>query len=123
MVGNIGIVALKVQDWKNMVAYYRDTIGLSPRVVDEEHQYAMFDTGPVRLAIEAGGVASTFPKGAGQNPVQVNFQTESLEQAVEGLRKMGVNFVTPVKSGPDYSYIVFADPEGNQQVLYQRLPR
>ncbi|MBM3946155.1 MAG: hypothetical protein FJ315_01985 [SAR202 cluster bacterium] len=123
MVGHIGIVALKVQDWEKMVTFYRDTLGLPARVFDVENQYAMFDTGAVRFAVEAGGVASTFPKGAGQNPVQVNFQTDALEQTVSGLKRRGVNFVTQVKSGPGYDYIVFADPEGNQQVLYQRAAR
>lgn len=123
MVGPVGIVALKVQDWDKMVAYYRDTVGLKTRVVDEKSQYAMFDTGAARFAVEGGGVASSFPKGAGQNPMQVNFQTESLEATVEALRKKGVNFITGVKPGPGYNYIVFADPEGNQQVIYQRLSR
>ena len=123
MVGPVGIVALKVQDWKKMVDYYRDTLGLKTRVVDEQHEYAMFDTGAARFALESGGVASTFPKGVGQNPVQVNFQTESLETTVDALRKKGVNFVTNVKPGPGYNYIVFADPEGNQQVIYQRISR
>jgi predicted enzyme related to lactoylglutathione lyase len=123
MITAIGIVALKVQDWAAMIAWYRDVLGLHAQVLDEPNGYAIFEVGSVRMAVEKGGVASTFPKGAGQNPVNINFRTDDLEAGVSELRKKGVGVLTPVRSGSGYNYVMFVDPEGNQYVLYQRTKR
>ena len=77
MIGTIGIVTLRVEQWQAMVEFYRDRLGLRPAMVDEAHQYAMFDTGAVRLALE-GPAHPAFARGPGRPAMMLNFQTDNL---------------------------------------------
>ena len=76
MIGTIGIVTLRVEQWQAMVEFYRDRLGLRPAMVDEAHQYAMFDTGAVRLALE-GPAHPAFARGPGRPAMMLNFQTDN----------------------------------------------
>jgi catechol 2,3-dioxygenase-like lactoylglutathione lyase family enzyme len=122
MIGSIGIVTLRVERWAEMVAFYRDQLGLRPRLVDEAGQYAMFDTGAARLALE-GPAAPAFPRQTGHPPAMVNFETADLAAVIDELRGKRVMLSTDVKHGPGYDFVVIADPEGNEQIVYQRVKR
>ena len=122
MIGTIGIVTLRVEQWQAMVEFYRDRLGLRPAMVDEAHQYAMFDTGVVRLALE-GPAHPAFARGPGRPAMMLNFQTDNLEAALDGLKSHDVPLLSPTKQGPGYAFAVFADPEGNEQIVYQRTKR
>ncbi len=122
MIGTIGIVTLRVEQWPAMLEFYRDRLGLRPVMVDEAHQYAMFDTGAVRFALE-GPAHPAFARAAGKPAMMLNFQTDSIETAIEDLTGRDVPLLSPLKHGPGYSYVVFADPEGNEQIVYQRMKR
>lgn len=113
----ISIVTLRVENWPGMLAYYRDVVGLVPKLVDEESQYAMFDTGAVRFAIE-GRNSPTYEDGAGK--LVVNFQVENLTASVEDLARNGGEAIGLIKRGPAYDYAVMSDPEGNEHILYER---
>ncbi|MBM3946154.1 MAG: VOC family protein [SAR202 cluster bacterium] len=52
-----------------------------------------------------------------------NFKVEDIKGAVAELKKNGVKVLTDVKQGPNYDYVVIEDPEGNEQVVYQRVQR
>lgn len=122
MNAEVGIVTLRVDNWKDMLAYYRDKVGLKPRLVAEDVQYAMFDTGAVRFAIE-GPAKPAHAKGRGKGALMTNFKVEDIKGAVAELKKNGVKVLTDVKQGPNYDYVVIEDPEGNEQVVYQRVQR
>ena len=122
MVGQIGIVTLRVERWKEMVEFYRDRVGLRPHLMDEARQYVMFDTGAVRLALE-GPENPAFPKATGHPPMMVNFQTDNVGGVIDDLRGKGVKLLSGLKNGPGYDFVVFADPEGNEQIVYQRVKR
>jgi catechol 2,3-dioxygenase-like lactoylglutathione lyase family enzyme len=122
MIGTIGIVTLRVEQWQAMLEFYRDRIGLRPVMVDEAHQYVMFDTGAVRFALE-GPAHPAFPRDQGRPAMMLNFQTDSIEAAIEGLTEHDVPLRSPLRQGPGYSFVVFADPEGNEQIVYQRVKR
>ncbi|MSQ11807.1 MAG: hypothetical protein EXR48_03835 [Dehalococcoidia bacterium] len=122
MVSQLGIVTLRVDNWEKMLAYYRDTLGLKVRFADDKIQYAMFDTGAVRFALE-GPIKPAHAKQRGKPPMMANFLVESLTAAVDELKKRGVKLLTGVKQGPNYDYVVFEDPEGNEQIVYQRVQR
>lgn len=122
MIGTIGIVTLRVERWQAMVEFYRDRLGLRPAMVDEAHQYAMFDTGAVRLALE-GPAHPAFARGPGRPAMMLNFQTDDVEAVLEGLKGRDVPLLSPLKQGPGYAFAVFADPEGNEQIVYQRTKR
>jgi catechol 2,3-dioxygenase-like lactoylglutathione lyase family enzyme len=122
VIGPIGIVTLRVEQWQAMLEFYRDRIGLRPAMVDEAHQYVLFDTGAVRFALE-GPAHPAFPREPRSPAMMLNFQTDSIEAAAEGLAGRDVALRTPVRHGPGYSFVVFADPEGNEQIVYQRVKR
>jgi predicted enzyme related to lactoylglutathione lyase len=122
VIGTIGIVTLRVEQWQAMLEFYRDRLGLRAAMVDEAHQYAMFDTGAVRLALE-GPAHPAFARGPGRPAMMLNFQTDDIEVAIEGLKEHDVPLLTPLKHGPGYAFAVFADPEGNEQIVYQRVKR
>src|SRR6185312_9972805 len=105
-----------------MVEFYRDRLGLRPAMVDEAYQYAMFDTGAVRLALE-GPAHPAFARGSGRPAMMLNFQTDNIEASIEGLKGRDVPLLTPLKHGPGYTFAVSADPEGNEQIVYQRTKR
>ncbi len=97
MIGSIGIVTLRVERWAEMVRFYRDQLGLHPRLVDEAGQYAMFDTGAARLALE-GPAAPAFPRQTGHPPAMVNFETADLGAVIDDLRSKGVTLLSDVKT-------------------------
>lgn len=113
----ISIVTLRVENWPGMLAYYRDVVGLVPKLVDEKSQYAMFDAGTVRFAIE-GRQSPTFDAGAGK--LIVNFQVENLTASVEELARKGGGAIGGIKRGPAYDFSVMSDPDGNEHILYER---
>ena len=55
--------------------------------------------------------------------LMLNFQTDSIEAAIAGLTQHDVPLRSPLRQGPGYSFAVFADPEGNEQIVYQRVKR
>jgi predicted enzyme related to lactoylglutathione lyase len=118
----VGIVTLRVDNWKDMLAYYRDKMGLKPRMVAEDVQYAMFDTGTVRFAIE-GPAKPAFAKRKGKGALVTNFKVEDIKTTLAELQRNGVKVLTEIKQGPNYDYVVVEDPEGNEQIVYQRVQR
>lgn len=122
MVSQVGIVTLRVDNWKAQLEFYRDKVGLKPRMMDEAHEYAMFDTGAVRFALE-GPNFPAFAKAKGHSPLMVNFTTEDIHAAMQDLKFKGVKVLTDIKKGPGYDFIAFADPEGNEHIVFQRAPR
>lgn len=106
-----------------MVTYYRDTLGLPVRLIDEQHKYAMFDTGAVRLALEHTGIIPDNPSDPEKSVIEVNFAVEDLVATIDILRDRGVNILTEVLQGPGYTYVKFADPEGNEQILFEKTPK
>lgn len=122
MNAEVGIVTLRVNNWNQMLAYYRDKVGLKPRMVAEDVQYAMFDTGTVRFAIE-GPAKPAFAKQPGKGALMTNFKVEDIKGTLSDLKKNGVKVLTDIKQGPNYDYVVIEDPEGNEQIVYQRVQR
>ena len=122
MNAEVGIVTLRVDNWKDMLAYYRDKLGLKPRMVAEDVEYAMFDTGSVRFAIE-GPAKPAFAKARGKGALMTNFKVDDIKGTLAELKKNGVKVLTDVKQGPNYDYVVIEDPEGNEQIVYQRVQR
>ena len=119
---NIQIVTLRVDKWSEMVDYYKNQLKLTPKFSDLQNQYAMFDTGPVRLAIE-GTAKPAFAKRPDRPGVMLNFGVADLAEAIESLRAGGVALLTEVRHGPGYDYVAVDDPEGNEHIVFQRSAR
>ncbi|NRF70592.1 VOC family protein [Aquincola sp. S2] len=117
----IQIVTLRVDNWPEMVDYYQNRLQLTLKFADLPNQYAMFDTGAVRLAIE-GTVRPAHARRAQRPGAMVNFEVADLAAVLQGLRAQGVEALTEVRAGPGYDYVAVDDPEGNEHILFQRAP-
>ena len=92
---------------------------LKQKFSDEASQYAMFDAGPVRFAIE-GSLRPAYPRGDWSGALMANFQVNDIAQARRELAASGAHVLSEVLQGPGYDYIAIADPEGNEHIVYQR---
>jgi predicted enzyme related to lactoylglutathione lyase len=117
--GEVRIATVRVQDWAGMVRYYRDCLGLQQRFADEASEYAMFDAGPIRLAVE-GPAMPALPREQGAGALVLNFEVPDLGEALRALRGNEAQVQGEVRHGPGYTYAAVCDPEGNQHIVYQR---
>lgn len=116
------IVTLRVDQWPEMVDYYEKQLNLTLKFADRQNEYAMFDTGAVRLAIE-GKVKPAFAKRSDSPGPMLNFEVPDLQHAIASLRAGGVQVLTEVRHGPGYDYVALADPEGHEHIVFQRAAR
>lgn len=117
--GEIRIVTLRARHWHEAVRYYRECIGLKQRFADEATQYAMFEAGPVRFAIE-GPDRPAQGRGLGSAALMANFEVADLAATIGNLAANGAQLLTDIRHGPGYDYVTIADPEGNEHIVYQR---
>lgn len=120
--GEIRIVTLRARNWAETVRYYKQCLGLKEKSVDEPAQYAMFDAGPVRFAIE-GPASPAHARGHASGALMANFQVSDLAATVRKLADSGAQVLTDIRHGPGYDYVAFADPEGNEHIIYQHTAR
>jgi predicted enzyme related to lactoylglutathione lyase len=117
--GDVRIATVRARDWAGMVRYYRECLGLEQRFADETSQYAMFDAGPIRLAVE-GPAMPALARDPGAGALVLNFEVPDLAEAVRALRENAAQVLGEVRHRPGYSYATVRDPEGNQHIVYQR---
>ena len=122
MIKSVNAILISTNDVRRLAEFYRDKVGLKPRMVDEAHEYVMFDTGAVRFALE-GPNFPAYAKAKGHPAMMVNFTTEDIHAAMQEMKLKGVKVLTEIKKGPGYDYVAFADPEGNEHIVFQRAPR
>lgn len=117
--GEIRIVTLRARNWRETVRYYKECVGLKHKFSDEASQYAMFEAGPVRFAIE-GPDRPAFGRGHASGALVANFQVADLAATARRLAANGAQVLTDIRHGPGYDYVAIADPEGNEHIVYQR---
>ena len=117
--GEIRIVTLRASNWRETVRYYKECVGLTEKFTDEASQYAMFEAGPVRFAIE-GPARPAHARGHASGALMANFEVADLAGTVRKLVANGASVLTDIRHGPGYDYIAFADPEGNEHIAYQK---
>ena len=117
--GALRIATVRATNWRELVRYYRDCVGLRPQFVDEASEYAMFDAGPIRLAVE-GPAQPAVARAPDAGALVLNFEVSSLADALHGFEQSGAMVQTGVRHGPGYDYVAIRDPEGNQHIVYQR---
>jgi len=120
--GEIRIVTLRTRNWPETVRYYKQCVGLKEKFVDEPSQYAMFDAGPVRFAVE-GPARPAYARGDASGALMANFQVADLAETVRNLTDHGAKALTDILHGPGYDYVAFADPEGNEYIVYQHIAK
>jgi predicted enzyme related to lactoylglutathione lyase len=118
---DVRIVTVRTLNWAEMVRYYSETLGLKRKFSDSANEYAMFEAGSIRIAIE-GPVKPAYRRVNGAGATMMNFEVDNLETALEELRGRGAQVLTEVRQGPGYDYVAVSDPEGNEHIVYQRTP-
>ncbi|HSV35493.1 MAG TPA: VOC family protein [Ramlibacter sp.] len=119
--GEVRIATVRADDWPEMVRYYRDSLGLKQKFADEASQYAMFEGGPIQVAVE-GPAKPAFVRGARAGATLLNFQVADLSATLQALTDHGARVLTKVCHGPGYDFVAVGDPEGNEHIIYQRVP-
>jgi len=113
-------------------AFYKDTMEFPALWLLQEEQYALFDTGDVKLEIVGRGVmADTLGTGADAfaagrlGTALLNVETDDVDAAYERLLRRGAE---PAKAPADRKewgvrVAYFRDPDGHLIELYRKLPK
>jgi predicted enzyme related to lactoylglutathione lyase len=106
-------VELRTARWADLVAWYRDVLGLRVLVRVVEDGYALFAAGDTRLAIlgrpEPGEVSRRWSLG---------FEVADLDAIHARLVEAGVDVTPPKVHAEGFREIVAADPDGNRLRLF-----
>ena len=109
------LLQLEVINWEQMVAFYRDTLGFRPMVLEPEHRYGWLDAGTITLAIR--GITSKAEGVTAKLSMQI--EVNNLEDAIELLEERGCQFTSKqFETGEAYQVAHFHDPEGNPLAIY-----
>ncbi len=105
----IGYVNIFVSKFDTAVAFYRDTLGLTPQTVDPDFGYASFQAGNISFALAKADDLALIGRHTG-----VGFIVEDINAAHETLVERGVEFEMPPTRQPWGGILaLFKDPDGN----------
>jgi hypothetical protein len=112
-VGNVFVEASE-SDFSAVVLFYGRLLDAAPQILDEDHGWAQFEVGAVKLCVSHRGAGQ--PQG---NPhgATVSLKTLDLEQWVADARERGMTVATPVR-GAHELYVPVRDPADNVVILY-----
>lgn len=103
---------LFVENYEACVAFYRDVLQLTVRIVKET--LVSFELPNGYLMVEKGGVGSQQEKSREQNPTVLRFDVESLMPVVNKLEERGVQSSKNSLTFDWGTIAVFNDPDGNR---------
>jgi predicted enzyme related to lactoylglutathione lyase len=110
----VDVFGPSTQDAARLIAFYRDTLGMTPTVLDESGRGAEFT-----LADGATFAVRQFahsPSGAGYGAF---FAVGDIHAAVERFRARGADIMNPFET--PVCFMAFAkDPDGNMFGIHQR---
>ncbi len=121
-------VRLLVENYRDAVRFYRDTLGLPLLQGDLESGYSEFEGSGIRLALfqrsemsKALGLSE--PKHEGRPHVALAFAVPDVDQAFQDLSGRGVKFALAPRTHADWNLRTahFHDPDGNLIEINQRL--
>ncbi len=117
---NLTHARLLVRDFPACFRFYRDVIGLTPTLGQEDDVYAEFESDNAILALFRAELMS---EALGENTaaapngdrVVVSFDVEDVDAAFEAMRARGAAVVAPPTDRPDWFLPTahFRDPDGN----------
>ena len=102
---------------KNLLPFYRDTLGLKPSI--EAPGFVVFGDERNSPAFALGTHSEV--KGKNNDPARhmVGFATDDIEAEVSRLKSRGVEFVDDPEKFDQVTVATFKDPEGNYVQLLQ----
>lgn len=104
----LGGVMLFVKDMKNVIAFYKDVVGLTP---DEEqpfpeHRFYRFDTGECKLCLHSASKPN-------EGRQKIVFHVESVSDVHKGLKEKGLR-LRPLDNDDGLACFDIKDPEKNR---------
>ena len=104
----LGGVMLFVKDMKNVIAFYKDVVGLTP---DEdqpfpEHRSYRFDTGECKLCLHSASKPN-------EGRQKIVFHVESVSDVHQGLKEKGLR-LRPLDNDDGLACFDIKDPEKNR---------
>ena len=118
MIGNLQLATIWSEDLNNLLPFYRDTLGLTPKI-EADGFVAFADIGTPGLAL------GTHSEVAGENgdPARhmVGLDTDDVDAEYERLKAAGVEFVEGPGDSPNGGprIATLKDPEGNLVQLFE----
>jgi predicted enzyme related to lactoylglutathione lyase len=113
----IAYINIFVSELARSVEFYRDRLGLELEFAAQEHGYASFRAGAVRLGLAVAGQEHADQVG---RHTGVGFEVADLEQEHRRLEGLGVLFTMPPTRQPWGGFMaLLADPDGNVFYLDQ----
>jgi catechol 2,3-dioxygenase-like lactoylglutathione lyase family enzyme len=101
-------VELRVSDWAESLAWYRDVLGLKVLMSVESDSFALLDAGGGRIALKAG------EPGSG---VLLAFVVDNLD---EWVAKLGERIQGPITTSAEgYRRARLLDPDGHEIILFE----
>jgi len=117
MIQGLAGVIIWTVDLDRLVAFYRDTLGLTPHSVRPD--FVAFSFGDVRLSLGRHSEVT----GPSRDPyrIMVNLAVEDIQAVTVRLRQRGVAFVREPKQEQWGGWVAtFRDPDGNMLQLLQQ---
>ncbi len=110
-------VIIWTEDLERLLAFYRDTLGLSPHSV--RPSFVSFKWGDMRLGI--GTHSQVHGRASDPYRVMVNFAVDDIHRAYRALLSRGVEFLRPPEREHWGGWVcTFRDPDGNILQLLQQ---
>lgn len=106
-------VELRSRQWDNVVAWYRNVLGLRVLVRVVEDGYALFEAGDTRLAILAREVP-----GEASGRWSLGFEVNDLTPQLERLRDEGSPVDGPKQHPEGFCELITFDPDGNKVRIF-----
>lgn len=100
-----------VSDLDSAVVFYRDVLGLEPKLADAAHGYASFSAGPISLGLAMAdpGQRELIGRHTG-----LGFAVDDLLKEHDRLSVLGVQFTMPPSRQMWGGFMaMFQDPDGN----------
>lgn len=106
------MIEIRVRDWRQSRAWYSLFLGCEPSILDQLHEFALFETTTLRLSIKSGDCIP--------GSTAVVFEVDSLDHERERLSALGIFPTHPEKMSPEgYRRLKYADPDGQALILFQ----
>jgi catechol 2,3-dioxygenase-like lactoylglutathione lyase family enzyme len=110
------MTVIRVASWQTTVRWYIDTLGLSPVLMDAQHEFALLSAGSGRLGVQ-GTKEARFTSGPGK--VRLVFQVNDLDGERRRLIEQGVAVGDLVENHEEgYREVRLQDPEGHSLRLF-----
>lgn len=113
----VSLIMILVSDIRRSVQFYRDQLGLT--LTAESSEWAEFQVGEDRVALQAGGDSSVPCMTQAAGRMSISFEVDDVVEAYEILRAADVPFVRPPAEQEFGMLAVLSDPDGNQIMLFE----